>query len=140
PSGTPGKHASPSAQPGAEKALRIPPRYISLEWEDRPACLASRRSAVKRSGSLLPFLTIFCCLLAGPLSTRADESAADESILKSAGLKTEPAALLDFFTKRTLSDNEQANLEAMIRSLGDRSYIVREQATADLIAKGRPAV
>jgi HEAT repeat protein len=53
---------------------------------------------------------------------------------------TEGSALLAEFRKRTLTPAEQAKLLTLIRNLGDDTFVVREQATADLVAYGPLAV
>src|SRR5262245_41491966 len=80
--------------------------------------------------------------IAVPKTAAADEAnlrAADEKLLQEAGLKADGPALLDFFRKRTLSDADIAKLADTVRRLGDKSFTVREKATADLIAAGRSA-
>lgn len=74
-------------------------------------------------------------------SLHADEAslAADEATLTEAGFKTDGPALLEFFRKRTLSDADKDKLQDTLRRLGDVSFRVREQATADLIAAGESA-
>jgi HEAT repeat protein len=66
----------------------------------------------------------------------ADMRAADEKTLKDAGLKTDDAALLDFFRKRTLTPQERGEVEDLIRKLGAPAFRTREQATTALITRG----
>jgi hypothetical protein len=66
--------------------------------------------------------------------------AADEAVLRKAGLQTDGPALLAFFRQRTLSQDQLVNLAATVRRLGDASYAIREQASADLAAAGRSAL
>jgi HEAT repeat protein len=49
---------------------------------------------------------------------------------------TEGPALLAEFRKRTLTPAEQDKLLTLIQNLGDDTFVVREQATADLVAYG----
>jgi PQQ-like domain len=65
---------------------------------------------------------------------------ADEATLKDAGYATDNPALLDFFRQRTLSDADRDRLARNVRKLGDASFVVREKASADLLAAGRSAV
>jgi hypothetical protein len=65
---------------------------------------------------------------------------ADEATLKDAGYSSDGPALLDFFRKRTLSDADRDRLAGSVRKLGDPSFVVREKASADLLAAGRSAV
>jgi hypothetical protein len=60
----------------------------------------------------------------------------DLTILRDAGLSTEDAALLDFFRKRTLRDDDLEKLKTLIKQLGDDSFEVRERASTALIALG----
>ncbi len=53
---------------------------------------------------------------------------------------TDGPALLAEFRKRTLSAADQDKVQALIRKLGDKSFRVREQATADLVAYGTVVV
>lgn len=62
--------------------------------------------------------------------------AADEKRLEGAGLKHDGAALLAFFRERSLTDAERANIELLINRLGARSFKSREQAAAELVARG----
>lgn len=60
----------------------------------------------------------------------------DVQLLKDAGFKTEPEALLDFFRKRTLADAEREVVSKLIKKLGDPVYRERELATKDLVSRG----
>jgi HEAT repeat protein len=86
---------------------------------------------------------VFCGLVLGFTSARsADEAmiSADEARLKSAGLGSDGAALLDFLKKRTVSKDDLVRLAALVRNLGDDHFSVREKASADLAAAGRAAI
>jgi outer membrane protein assembly factor BamB len=77
-----------------------------------------------------------------PALVRADDldRRADEATLRAAGLATDDPALVEFFRKRTLSAADRARLTVAVRRLGDHSFVVREQASNDLIAAGRSAL
>jgi hypothetical protein len=86
-----------------------------------------------------------CLLLAAPLvllfarAAVADgprQIAADERRLQAVNLKHDGPALLKFFRQRSLTDLERANVELLIQRLGARAFREREQASADLIARG----
>jgi HEAT repeat protein len=66
--------------------------------------------------------------------------AADEQVLKDAKLPTDGPALLDFFRKRTSPDVGRARIEILVRELADSDAKRRDQAAADLVALGYPAV
>ncbi|HMF10688.1 MAG TPA: hypothetical protein VKE94_00230 [Gemmataceae bacterium] len=59
--------------------------------------------------------------------------AADEALLKAAGLTGDGPALLDFFRKRTVRSVDPEKLESLIRQLDDDSFEVREQASEELV-------
>src|SRR2546423_301706 len=69
---------------------------------------------------------------------RADEPdiKAAEKILEQANLKADGPSLLAFFQKRTLTDADRMQVEALIQQLGSNSFAKRELATVKLIAKG----
>jgi HEAT repeat protein len=48
------------------------------------------------------------------------------------------SALLEFFRKRTLSDEQRQRIQALIRQLGDDAFAVREKASSELAAMGDP--
>lgn len=60
----------------------------------------------------------------------------DEETLRAAKVGTDAAALLDYFRKRTVGDVNQAEVDDLIRQLGDDSFEVRERASARLVALG----
>jgi hypothetical protein len=70
----------------------------------------------------------------------AENMAAHEATLKKAGLKTDPAALLDFFRQRIVSDSDRKQLPALVRQLGADEFEERTRASAALTAAGRKAV
>jgi hypothetical protein len=72
--------------------------------------------------------------------TPAAEEADAVKVLSSAGFKTDTPSLLALFRSRTLSAADLTRLEAAVRRLGDSSYEVRTQASADLVAAGMPAL
>src|SRR5256712_9007774 len=69
-----------------------------------------------------------------------DAAAADEQLLKSVRVGTDGPALLEFFRKRSLTDEGRKKIQDLIRKLGDDSFQVREKASADLVALGTVAV
>lgn len=79
-------------------------------------------------------------LLGGGFS--ADAPAAvdkDKQILKTAHVASDAASLLKFLQKRTLAEGDREKVQGLIRQLGSNVYRLREQAGAELIARG-PAV
>jgi outer membrane protein assembly factor BamB len=65
-----------------------------------------------------------------------DTTAADEQLVQRAKAKVDPASLLEYLRKRTYPEADPKRLEALVRQLGDRSFRVREQAHAELLALG----
>lgn len=59
--------------------------------------------------------------------------AADESLLKAAGLTGDGPALLDFFRKRTVQSADPKKIKSLIKQLDDDSFRVREQASEELV-------
>jgi HEAT repeat protein len=88
----------------------------------------------------LPTLAALACLALLPaLPGRADDpkqTEADEQRLKTAGVASDDKALFEFVRARTLTDTERAKVELLITQLGAVSFRTREQAAADLVAKG----
>lgn len=70
----------------------------------------------------------------------ADPAAADEDTLKAAHVGADDASLLAYLREHTLGNVDEEDIGTLIRHLGDRSFAVREKATASLIARGRPAL
>jgi hypothetical protein len=64
----------------------------------------------------------------------------DEKLLKGAKLAVEGPALLDYFRKRTVTPQKRAEIDQLIRKLGDDSFQVREKASDDLRAFGAVAL
>src|SRR5207253_2807351 len=71
-----------------------------------------------------------------PAGDPDDLRRADEQILQKAGHKTDPASLVSLVQGRTLSAAEEAELEQLIRQLGDLVYAVRVKASARLVEIG----
>ena len=89
-----------------------------------------------------PFLLGFCCLLlivTGICAEVPDAVKADEETLKTAGLGTDDAALLDFFRSKTLADADRDKIAALIRDLGADDFAVREKASSELVKIGETA-
>src|SRR5262245_13646998 len=63
----------------------------------------------------------------------------DEQLLRGAEVPVDGPELLDFFRKRTLTEDDRKQVQAMIRQLGDDSFQVRQKALTDLVALGNKA-
>jgi hypothetical protein len=95
-------------------------------------------NAVHRHLLLLALL-----LWLGPAAARGQteaQGAEDEKLLKSAGVTADGPGLLEFFRKHTPTADTAQRVEALLKQLGDKTFKVREKASADLIALGPPAL
>src|SRR5262245_15617603 len=64
----------------------------------------------------------------------------DEAQLRAGGVPTDGPGLLDYFRQRTLREADRAKLRQKIKLLGDKSYEVRRQASAEFVRAGRAAL
>lgn len=62
----------------------------------------------------------------------------DRDLLAKHSIETSGEALVAYFVKRTLPDDDRAKVEATIRLLGSPQFKVREKASSDLIDLGPP--
>jgi len=65
---------------------------------------------------------------------------AEEEALKKARLPTDATSLLNYLRKEILSPANLEDIKALVRQLGDRSYRIRQKASAALISRGAPAL
>src|SRR5262245_58843016 len=70
----------------------------------------------------------------------AERQSAEEKLLQAAGLATDGPALLDFFRKRTRTQNDRSKIDGLIKRLGDEDFAAREEAGRQLVALGAAAV
>ena len=76
-----------------------------------------------------------------PTDALADARVAeDEKRLKAAGVGVDSPGLLEFFRKHTPTADTAKQVEGLLKQLGDKTFKAREQASADLIALGPPAL
>jgi HEAT repeat protein len=69
----------------------------------------------------------------------AEQAAADQNVLRAAGIEIEAGSLLQYFKKRTLFDDDLKKVKELVRKLGDEAIVERNRAANDLIAVGPPA-
>jgi hypothetical protein len=69
-----------------------------------------------------------------------DPAMGAEQVLQEAGRPTQTAALLDWLRKQAVSEAGRAEIQALIRRLGDESFPVRERASAALADRGAAAI
>jgi HEAT repeat protein len=75
-----------------------------------------------------------------PAPMKATLAATDDQVLKAANLGTDGPALLEFFHKRSAPAPEQAQLEALLARLGDKTAETADKAVGELICLGPNAV
>jgi hypothetical protein len=69
-----------------------------------------------------------------------DWTAADERVVKAAGVGVDGPALLAYLTRKTDAKVDEKRIEMLIAQLGDDTFEVREKASADLLAVGPAAL
>jgi hypothetical protein len=92
-----------------------------------------------------PAFWLFALLvLVGVPDARAAEADSDleyyEKTLREAKISPDGPSLLEYFRKRTLSEQDRTKLADTVRLLGHADYRMRRKAFADLLAAGRPAL
>jgi HEAT repeat protein len=75
-----------------------------------------------------------------PAQTLAESLVGDEKLIRDQKIEPTEAALLKFFRKRTLSEDDQKRFRALVKALGNDSYVIREQATQKLLKEGIPVL
>jgi HEAT repeat protein len=83
---------------------------------------------------------LLAALVIGRPAPAAEAGAADKEVLKTAGLGTDGAALLEYFRARTLTEANRARIKDLIARLGHRFYKERNKASAELAALGPAAL
>jgi hypothetical protein len=71
---------------------------------------------------------------------KPDFAAADEAVLRAAGLATDGPALLEMFRRQTLTRADRERMKTLARQLGDRSFRKRQEAAEALVRYGAVAV
>ncbi len=74
-----------------------------------------------------------------PAQVLLEAQSGDENLLKGAKIDTTDAALLEFFRKRTLNEQDQKRFLGLVHEMGHSAYSVRMRASAQLEKEG-PAV
>jgi hypothetical protein len=93
-----------------------------------------------RSPVLVPVLAVLV-LSGGAAAGRAEPApAADEQLLRAAGVAVDGPGLLEYFRQRTALGSDQERIAELVRRLGDKAYPVRARASAELVAVGAPAL
>lgn len=75
-----------------------------------------------------------------PSQMLIESQPADEKLVKEQKLDITEAALLEFFRKRTLSEDDQKKFRALVKAMGHYSYAIREQAYQGLLKEGIPVI
>ena len=84
-------------------------------------------------------LSLLLLLPAHPAEPDAEVAQAEQA-LRETGVPVDGQGLLAFFRTRALAAQEEEQLRGAARRLGDSSFMVREQASAALLAAGRKAL
>jgi HEAT repeat protein len=97
---------------------------------------------MRRLGLGLVAVAAACCALCCECGLRAatEEEAADAKLLKDNGITSDGPGLLDFFKRRSLSEEDQKKLEACVRQLGADDFNDRESAARKLVDADRLAI
>lgn len=69
-----------------------------------------------------------------------DTSAADQDILRSAGVATDAAGLVAYLRRSVLSEVDRTKIEGLVQQLGSDRFAAREEATEKLVALGHSAI
>ena len=91
---------------------------------------------------ILLWSALWCCSLSQAARPGEDEQPRPEDVklLQAAGVATDGPALLEFFRKKSPTHDQCRQIEELIQQLSSKKYLVREQATKQLIALGHAAV
>jgi hypothetical protein len=103
------------------------------------ALLANREitaMAARRIVSTVFFMLTF----AVPLFAEDEEREHDEQVLRDAKIKPDEASMLDYFRKRSLSDEQRQAILTLIGRLGNDSFLERQKASEQLEAYGLKAI
>ncbi len=92
----------------------------------------------------IPPAVLFALALAGGFAgarTDADKSdsapaGSDAALLRTAKIPTDGPGLIEFFRRRAAEGADKSRLKGLVSQLGDDSFLVREQASAQLVAAG----
>ena len=75
-----------------------------------------------------------------PAQILQENEAADLKLMAVQKIEPTEAGLLQYFKSKTLSVEDQKKFRAMVKSMGNSSYVVREQASLQLIKEGTPVL
>jgi HEAT repeat protein len=85
-------------------------------------------------------LLIAVLSLRSPLASAPEPTAADEALLREAGVSVEPAALLRLLRAYAPGQAEAGVIERLIASLGEADFERREKASRELVRLGQSAI
>jgi hypothetical protein len=96
---------------------------------------------MKRAAAVGPALCALVLLALPAAEPPADDDKlADEKTLRDAGFGADAPAVLDFFRKRTLTEEDRKQFAALIRQLGADDFDKRERASNELRSRGAPVL
>jgi hypothetical protein len=82
----------------------------------------------------------FLLALAVRLHADDEERERDEQLLRDAKIKPDGASLLEYFRKRSLSDEQRQQILTLIAQLGNDAFLQRQKASAQLETYGLKAI
>jgi hypothetical protein len=85
-------------------------------------------------------LGLLWCLSGTLRADDAEAVAHDEQLLKEAKVASDGPSLLEFFRKRTISNTDLERIKKLIADLGNDSFEVRQNASAQLVTAGATAL
>lgn len=93
---------------------------------------------MKRSSSVASLFIVGAMVssLCSAFVTDVETLTADEQAFKAANLKTDGPAVIAFVRQHTLTEADRERIESLIAKLGDKSFRVREKASAELVDLG----
>jgi HEAT repeat protein len=78
--------------------------------------------------------------LVGAANLADEPTEADEALLKANDVGNDGPSLAAFLRKRSLSAKDREHIRDLVKQLGDRRFIKRKKAAADLVLVGTPAL
>src|SRR2546422_822112 len=84
--------------------------------------------------------TALLCCLASARAADDSEKAEDEKFLRDAKQSVTGEGLLEFFKKRTPSEDDRKQVAELIRQLGNEDFRIRDKASKALADMGKPVL
>src|SRR5260370_1798353 len=95
----------------------------------------------KKVAAMRCLVILSVCLLVGAYAgAKPEDLSADKETLKAAKVAGDGPSLLKFFRGRTMTPALREQIQTLIKELGDKSFPVRQKASAALVAQGAVAL